>query len=255
MNSDTNYLKSAKTMMMIAIIFTIIAFGLSTIKDMVTERWALKKQNIACIPADIDHGFPMVYRQTAMNVTEQDALLKTFVYNYIHLTQDDQILDYHAISNSERLKDAMLSKSRYAAIQMSLGPERALNMKRYEESSEKFTTLKKGNMGFLFLIDDIIIQGIPHTGSVQAVVRGEIQLTYDTSKSDQRNRLWGYKQIFLTLNQGIPQTNPKDDSYENKYGWYVTWSVTQDVTSDQKEKFSDRSSDYYLLNETGQRDN
>jgi hypothetical protein len=255
MNSDTNYLKSARTMMIIAITFTIIAFGLSTIKDFVTERWALKKQNIACIPADVDHSFPLVYRQTAMNVTEQDALLKSFVYNYIHLTQDDQIVDYHAISNSERLKDAMLSKSRYAAIQMSLGIERGLNMKRYEESSEKYTVLKKGNMGFLFFIDDIIIQGIPQSGSVQAVIRGEVQLTYDKNKTDQRNRFWGYKQIFLTINQGIPQTNPKDDSYENKYGWYVTWSVTQELTPDEKEKLSSKSSDYYLLNELGQHDN
>lgn len=252
MNSDSNYLKSAKTMMMISIVFTILAFGLSTIKDLVTERWALKKQNIACIPAGIDHSFPMVYRQTAMNTTEQDALLKSFVYNYVHLTQDDQIIDYHAISNSERLKNSMLSRSRWAAVQMSQGMEKGLNMQKYSESSDKYATLKKGNMGFLFLIDDIIIHGIPQSGSILAVVRGEVQLTYDNTKTEQRNRSWGYKEIYLVINQGIPQTNPKDDSFENKYGWYVTWSSTQDITTDRKEKLSDRDSSYYLLNELGQ---
>lgn len=252
MNSDSNYLKSAKTMMMISIVLTILAFGLSTVKDLVTERWALKKQNIACIPADVDHSFPLVYRQTAMNTTEQDALLKSFVYNYIHLTQDDQIIDYHAVSNTERLKDAMLSKARWAAIQMSQGTEKALNMQKYSESSDKYVTLKKGNMGFLFLVDDIILHGIPQSGSILAVVRGEVQLTYDNTKTDLRNRFWGYKEIYLVINQGIPTTNPKDDSYENKYGWYVTWSSTQDLTPDKKEKLGERNSDYYLLNELGQ---
>jgi hypothetical protein len=252
MNSDTNYLKSARTMMMLAIVFTIIAFGLSTVKDLVTERWALKKQNIACIPADVEHGFPLVYRQTAMNVTEQDALLKTFVYNYVHLTQDDQIIDYHAVSSSARMKDAMLSRSRWAAVQMSQGSEKALNMKRYSDSSDKYELMKKSNQGYLFLIDDIIIHGIPQSGSILAVVRGEVQLTYDNTKTDSINRLWGYKEIFLVINQGIPQTNPKDDSFENKYGWYVTWSSNQDLTADRKDKMSARSSEYYLLNELGQ---
>jgi hypothetical protein len=253
MNSDTTYLKSAKVMMTVSIVFTILAFGLAMVKDLVTDRWALRKQNIACIPAEIDHTFPLVYHQTAMNVTEQDALLKSFVYDYIHLTQDDQIIDYHSVSNSERLKDAQLSRSRWAAIQMSLKEERALNMLRYDESSERYNILKKGNMGYIFLIDDIIIHGIPQTGSVLAVVRGEVQLTYDNTKTDQRNRPFGYKEIKLIIDQGIPQVNPADNSYENKYGWYVTWSASEDLTADKKEEYSKRDSDYYLLNELGQK--
>jgi hypothetical protein len=189
----------------------------------------------------------MVYRQTTMNPTEQDALLKEFVEHYIHFTQDEQIVDYHAVTSAERYKDGRLSYAKWAAIEMSEGIEKALNMKRYSTSNETFYTLKQGNMGWVFLIDDLMLMGDPHSGSVIAVVRGEFQVTYDKVKSDLPSKLWGYREIHLVLNQGLPEFNDKTGKYENKYGWYVTWSHTETLTPDQKDKLSARSNDYYLL--------
>lgn len=247
MQSDIKFLKKSQAMMTAAILCGVVCLTLSYAKNFVMERWALSRDNVACIPAESEHSFPIVYRQSADHPVENDALIKSFVDAYIHLTLNEQIVDYHAPSGATRYKDAMLSKAKWAAIEMSTGLERSLNMKRYEESSEVFYTLKKANVGWIFLVDDIMIKGIPESGTVYAVVRGEFQVTYDKVKSDLPNKLWGYREIHLLVNQGIPSGNMENGQYNNKYGWYVTWSANNTLTPDQKDKLGNRTADFYMM--------
>lgn len=248
MQSDINYLQRSKFLMTVAIVIGVVSLLLSIVKNMVTNHWALNRDNVACIPAETEQSHPIVYRQTTMHPAAQDALLKSFVESYVHLTLDEQIVDYHQVSNSENYKDAKLSKSKLTAIEMSTGIEKALNMKKYSQSNELYYSLKKGNLGWVFLIDDILIHGVPESGSVLAVVRGEYQVTYDKAKADLPHQLWGYREIHLLINQGIPTEN-SSGAYNNKYGWFVTWSATQTLTPDQKEKLSERTFDYYHMKE------
>jgi hypothetical protein len=246
MQTEIGYLKKSQGWMIIALAISVISFALLLLNIIAVKHWALERDNVACIPADVEHAEPMVYRQTTIHPTEQDSLLKEFVDSYIHLTQDEQIVDYHSPTSDSRYKDARLNYSRWGAISMSEGIERSLNMKRYSSSDETFYTLKRGNVGWVFNIDDILIHGAPQTGTILAVVRGEFQMTYDKVKLDLPAHLWGYREIHLLINQGIPRYNEKDGKYENKYGWYVTWSHSENLTPAQKEKLSERSSDYYL---------
>ena len=246
MQDEIKYLQKTKILMTIAIAIGIFSLLLSIVKDFVTQHWALNRDNVVCIPSEVEHGYPMVYRQTTMHPTEQDALLKSVVEAYVHYTQDEQIVDYHQVSSNENYQEARLSKYKLLAIEMSSGVEKALNMKKYSKSNDMYYTLKKGNLGWVFLIDDILIHWIPESGSVLAVVRGEYQVTYDKSKTDLPHQLWGYKEIYLMLDQGVPTESSKG-GYSNKYGWFVTWSSTQEVAPDKIQKLNDRSYNYYTM--------
>lgn len=248
MESDIDFLKRVQSALVIAVIFMIIAIGLSFVKNIVIERWALKRDNVACIPSDVDFSHPIVYHQSAANPVNQDALIKTFVAQYVHLTQDEQIIDYHTVRPEERYKDAQLSSSKWTAIQMSTGKEKEFNVKAYAKSTENFYLLKKNNMGWNFLIDDILLFGAPHTGSVLALVRGQFQVTYDNVKTDLPPHLWGYREVYLLLNQGEPSRDSKGQ-YINQYGWYVSWSAMQQVSQAKKQKLSELNHDYYLMDE------
>jgi hypothetical protein len=249
MENEINYLRKSQGWMTIALLIGVIAFILLIGTIMSVKHWALDRDNVACIPADIEHAEPMVYRQTTIHPTEQDALLKEFVDTYVHLTQDEQIVDYNSPTNDGRYKDVRLNYSRWGAIELSEGIERSLNMQRYKASDEIFYTLKRGNIGWVFNIDDLIIHGAPQTGVVLAVVRGSFQVTYDKVKSDLPAHLWGYREITLLITQGIPRFDEKNSRYENKSGWYVTWSHSQNLNPADFERLSQRSSDYYLQEE------
>lgn len=248
MENDIKFIKRAQSALMIAIFFMVTAIILSFLKAFVMERWALKRDNVACVPADVEFGHPMVYHQSAANSVNQDAFIKTFVAQYVHLTQDEQIIDYHTVRPEDRYKDAQLSSSKWSAIQMSLGKEKEYNVRAYAKSSDNFYILKKNNMGWNFLIDDILLFGAPHTGSVLAVVRGQFQVTYDNSKTEVPPHLWGYREIYLLLGQGEPSIG-KNGDFINKYGWYVTWSSMQKISQDKKNKLSLLNQDYYLLDD------
>lgn len=249
MDNDIFLIKRMQSSLILAFSFILIALGLSFVKNVVVENWALKRDNVACVPADVDFSHPIVYRQSVQNPINEDALLKTFIAQYVHLTQDEQIIDYHKINPSERYKDSQLSLSKWAAIDMSVGVERALNMKKYSESSDVFYTLKQNNMGWLFLVDDILLFGVPNTGNILAIVRGQFQVTYDNIKADLPPRLWGYRELHYILVQGFPQKNTKTDQYTNKSGWQVSWSAVQPISPAEKEKLSLRNADFYLMNE------
>lgn len=238
-------LKRSTAVMSAALGVGILALSLSVIKNIVTERWLAQKNKVSCIPSDVEHSFPMVYYQTAANPLQQDAYVKTFVEEYIRLTQNEQIVDYHQLSQHKRYENARLSQSKWQAIQMSRDIEQALNMTRYADSNQIFHDLQKSNMGWVFLIDDILLFPSPKTGITLAVIRGEFQVTYDRIKVDLPPSKWGYKEIHLLIKQGEPALDSKEN-YLNKYGLYVSWSHIEDLTPEQKERNSARSRDYYL---------
>lgn len=249
MDNDISLIKRLQSALFVTFGFILVALILSFTKNLVVENWALRRDNVACVPADVDFSHPLVYRQSTYNPINEDALLKTFITQYVHYTQDEQIIDYHKINPSERYKDTQLSLSKWASIDMSVGVERALNMKKYSESSDVFYTLKKNNMGWIFLIDDIILSGVPKTGNVLAVVRGQFQVTYDNVKTELPPKLWGYRELYFILVDGFPVKDSKTEKYVNKTGWRVSWSSAQVLTPAQKEKLNSRNSDYYLLDE------
>ena len=242
----TGILKRSVAIMSLALGLGILSLGLSVFKNIITERWLNQKNKVSCIPADVEHSHPLVYYQTAANPLQSDAYLKTFVEEYVRLTQNEQIVDYHQLSQNKRYDKARLSQSKWQAIEMSTDIEKALNMTRYAESNEVFHELDKSNIGWIFLVDDILLFPSPQTGATLAVIRGEFQITYDKVKTDLPPRLWGYKEIHLILVQGAPKLDAKDQ-YLNKYGLYVSWSNIEDLTPEQKETYSKRSRDYYLM--------
>jgi hypothetical protein len=193
----------------------------------------------------------MVYRQSAFNYVQNDAYSKSFVEEYIRLTQNEQIVDYHKLSANARYDNARLSESKWKAIELSSGVERAMNMEKYADSSDQFRTLNQGNLGWIFLIDDLLLFQIAD-GSLLAVVRGEFQVTFDKVKTELPPQLWGYREIKLIIEQGFPIEGDEssDSEYVNQYGLFVKQSSTTILTPDQKEKLSKRNKNYYLMEET-----
>lgn len=239
-------LKKLQAYITLAIVVGIIAGFSSVVKNIVTERWAKSRDMVACIPSEITQAYPLVYAQTAYHPVQSDAMVKSFVEQYIHLTQDEQIINYHALSKDGRYNSVKLSEDKLKAIEMAApeSPERAMNMKKYADSQDTLQRLKKCDCGWVFLIDDILVLPDLQSGSSIAIVRGEFQVTYDRIKTELPDRLWGYREIVLQLEQGIP-TQDTTDNYLNQNGIYVRWSYSRLLSSGEREKLEKRNYDYY----------
>jgi len=240
-------IKKIESFIMLALIFSVIALLSSIVKNIVTEKWAKTRNEVACIPADSPSAFPMVYHQTAANRDVSDAIMKSFVEEYVHLTQDEQIVDYHKATHDGRYNDARLSEARFKALEMSApgSVEMAKNKLKFAKSSEVFNALKKSNAGWVFLIDDILIFPLTGSGEVLAVVRGQFQVTYDRVKSELPDNLWGYRELryYININQPTEDTKGK---ILNKYGLFVSLSEEEILSSTQREQRTQRNSDYYM---------
>jgi hypothetical protein len=244
---NTKDIKKMQSYIYLAIVLSIVGLGSSIVKNIVNERWAKSKTQVACIPADTTNAFPFVYAQTAANPIQSDALMKSFVEDYIHATQNEQIVNYHKLTNDGRYQDAMLSNARLKAIEMSLpgSIEEASNKLKYALSYDVFQNLKKGQAGWIFNIDDMLVFPLPRTGSTLVVIRGEFQMTFDRAKVSMPDELWGYREIWLYVNQGVPTQDSKGN-FLNKYGLFVSRSVVNILTGEQKDKLSERNSEYYM---------
>jgi len=240
-------LKKLQSYIILALVVASISLLASIVKNAITERWAKSRDMVACIPAEVDQAYPLVYAQSAYHPIQSDAMVKSFVDQYIHNTLDEQVVNYHAISKNGRYDNTRLSESRLKAIEMSVSdsPERALNMKKYADSQDTLQLLKKCDCGWVFLIDDIILIPNVKSGKTVAVVRGEFQVTYDRVKSELPDQLWGYREITLLLEQGIPTQDTKDN-YLNQNGIFVFWSFSRILTGSEREKLSERNFDYYM---------
>lgn len=242
-------LKKAQGVMMIAIALGVLALLMSVVKNLATERWLSQKNTVACVPADVENAYPIVYHQTAAHELQNDAYLKSFIAEYVHLTLDENAVDYHKLTNNQRYDKARLSESKWKAIEMSVGAEKALNMERYADSDQVYKIIDEGKMGWVFLVDDILVFPGQNTGTTLVVVRGEFQVTFDKVKADLPPRLWGYREIQFLVQQGVPIENKNMDDYINQYGLYVSWSNTNILTPEQKDKMEERNANYYLMEE------
>jgi hypothetical protein len=222
-----------------------IALSLSTVKSFLLNRWVSKRENVACVPADAEYTHPVVYRQTFSHPVDSDAKLKTFVEQYVHLTEDESIVDYHAVTTHERYDKAKLSKNKWQAIEMSTGLEKINRMRSYGDSNELYRMISDGGVGWNFLIDEIIIHGIPQTGPILAIVRGQYQVTYDKAKVDLPHKLWGYKELRFIIIQGAPSKDAAGN-YLNKTGLFVNWSQSEDISPEDREKLTNADKDVYL---------
>jgi len=243
-DGEKSFYERHKRMLLYCAVLGAISLVSMIASSLVIKKWAQERNIVACVPADVEHAFPQVYRQTAFNPTTNEALVKSFVYEYVSLTQNEQIIDYHRLTNNSRYKYNLLKKSLEQAINMSLGPAEKINMRRLEESPNVYERLKKGNYGWVFLVDDILLKFLPETGLYMAVIRGHHQVTYDRAKNpDIPHDLWGYKEIHLLIQKG----ESRGDSV-NKYGLYVSQEWVYDIDAKTKRKYDSKVQDHYLSN-------
>ena len=200
-------MRELKVYIKLSIILGAVALLFALIKNIVNDNWAKQRDKVACVPADIHQSFPMVYRQTAVNPVQNDAMMKTFVQEYVEITQNESIIDYHALSVSgKRYNDTLIKDNLAKAIEMSLNNERALNMNKLSLSTDMYNRIKKQEGGWVFLIDDILLFNGPQAhggmminpagyGYTVAKVRGFFQINYDQVKHGSAPKLWGYKEM------------------------------------------------------------
>ena len=77
------------------------------IKNYINERWAKNRDTVACVPETETH-YPGVYIESAAHPINHDAKLKLFVEQYVHLTRDESIVDFHKLDKSGRYDKAIL---------------------------------------------------------------------------------------------------------------------------------------------------
>lgn len=247
-NNEMKEIKRAQTLAILALSAGIVALSLSTVKSFLLDRWVRKRENVACVPVNVNYVHPFVYRQNFMNPVEIDAKLKLFVEQYVHLTQDESIVNYHSVTNNERYDKAKLSKNKWQAIEMASGLEKVQAMKAYGDSNTLYKMIAESGVGWKFLIDDIIVYGAPRSGPILVTVRGQYQVTYDKAKVDIPHKLFGYKEIRYLILQGAP-TKDADGNYLNKTGLFVTWSSQEDMSPEDREISAKRSQKSYLKTE------
>lgn len=247
-NQEMKEIKRAQALAIAALTAGTIALCLSMIKSYMLDRWARKRENVACVPVDVQYSHPLVYRQSFINPVEIDAKVKLFIEQYVHLTRNESIVNYHSLSNNERYDKAKLSKNKWKAIEMTSGLEKMQVMKAYGDSSTLYKMIAESGVGWNFLIDDIIIYGIPQSGPLLVAVRGQYQITYDKAKVDLPHKLFGYKEIRYLVVQGVP-TKDASGNYLNKTGLFVTWSSEEDISPDDRETYAKRGQDAYLKND------
>jgi len=243
--SDMSQIRKTRFLAMLSISAAIVALGLSTLKSFALNRWAANRDNVACVPTTGEYTHPIVYRQSFDHPVENDAMVKTFVEQYIHLTLDESAVNYYSLTTADRYDKAKLSRNKWQAIELTTGLERQNAMRAYGDSNELYRLIAETGVGWKFLIDEIQISGIPERGPILAVVRGQYQITYDKAKIDLPHKLWGYKEIRLNIIQGIPTKDSKGN-YLNKTGLFVFWSQQEDVSAENHEKLTQQSSDLYL---------
>lgn len=229
MEKETKEISELSNRVYLLIIAVIIAFVASVGKNLINEKWARERDEVACVP-DIETNFPGVYIQSAAHPINHEAKMQTFIEEYINLTRNEQIIDFHKLVAEEegekRFDKARLSDAKWKAIFMAKGVERALNEKRYAESSDIYNLLDKDKKSIIFLIDEIITMPVPLTMNTAVIVRGQFDAIYDTSEKENQNlppEFLGYREIKLIVESSFPRMDEKDN-WENKPGFYVIWS-------------------------------
>lgn len=238
----------------ILIVLTAIVFVLSVVKNLVNEKWASEKSQVACIP-DIETNYPNVYIQSAAHPINNDAKLQSFIEKYVHFTRDKQVIDFHKLVKEKsgeigRYDKARLSDSLWKAIFMAKGPEKILREKSFAESSDFFRYLDQEKMGIVFLVDEIIVMPA-HAGQITPViVRGQYEQIFDTADASKKAlppEFLGYKEIRYFVETSFPMVD-KNNEWENKNGFYVVWSDERTLPGSEMFSLQQKSRELLLHN-------
>lgn len=232
-----------KTMLISLMVLAVAAGVLSMVKQQIVNQWISSKENVACVPSELETSVPAVYYQTSYHPVNNDTKIKNFVEQYVDLTKNESYVDYHALTKDARyIEQAKFSQRLWTAIDMSFGLEKSHNMEKYAKSSETYKFLKEKNIGWIFLIDAILIGGIDGSGVARVVVRGEYQLSPDQVRNDAPYRLYGYKEITYLVSIGAPSAT-EDGQAINKWGLYVIESFERDLSPIERNKLYQASHD------------
>jgi hypothetical protein len=230
MKEQTKEVKQLSARVYILGIIVIIALVQSVIKNYINERWAKNRDTVACVPETETH-YPGVYIESAAHPINHDAKLKLFIEQYVHLTRDESIVDFHKLDKSGRYDKARLSDSKWTAIYMSKGPEKIINQMNFSKSTDRMFFLEREKLGLVFLIDEILLMPVPMSLNTAVIVRGQYESIYDSAEAKNKSlppEFLGYKEIRYIVETSFPESNVKND-WENKDGFYVIWSSERDV--------------------------
>lgn len=249
---ETNSIKVLTDRVYALIVLTAIVFGLSVIKNFVNEKWARERSQVACIP-DIETNYPGVYIQSAAHPINNDAKLQSFIEQYVHLTRNKQVIDFHKLVKEKageigRYDKARLSDSLWKAVFMSKGPEKIVRQKLFSESSDFFRYLDREKMGIVFLIDEIIIMPVPAGQTTSVIVRGQYEQIFDTAEADKKAlppEFLGYKELRYVVETSFPSTD-ENNNWENKNGFYVIWSDERTLTGSEMYSHQQKSRELLL---------
>nr|BFD64822.1 hypothetical protein BdHM001_35030 [Bdellovibrio sp. HM001] len=235
--------KLFKWSMLAAIAVAFLMFS----REMVVNAWLAKKNNVSCVPATVTYGLPFAYYQSAAHPVQNDAEIKAFIEKYVRLTKNQSAVDYHQPTRKARYSSVGLSKNLWEAIELSEGVEKKWNEKQYYLSSDTFRFLKEKNVGWIFNIDTILVEGIADAGAARVTVRGEYQITYDHAKVEVPHTLYGYKEIIYMVIIGSPTTDD-DGNFYNRTGYFVIDSFERDLSPIERKILNNQNASFYLEN-------
>ena len=89
MQLETREMRKLSNRVIILIIGCVVLFVLSVVKNIINEKWARERNNVACIPVDTEITYPGVYLQSAAHPVNSEARLQSFMEHYVHLTKND----------------------------------------------------------------------------------------------------------------------------------------------------------------------
>lgn len=246
MEKDTKEIQEMSNRITLLILAVVIALASSVLKNFINEKWARERDELACVP-DVENHYPGVYIQSAAHPINHDAKMQSFIEEYVHLTRNEQIIDFHKLVNekdgSKRYDKARLSDAKWKAIFMSKGAERGLNKKKYSESSDMYSYLDRDKKSIIFLIDEIITLPVPMSMHTAVIVRGQFESIYDSAEQDKQNlppEFLGYREIKYIVETSFPRADDKEN-WENKPGFYVIWSSERILNPGEKLLLSKKS--------------
>lgn len=246
---ETKEIKKTRSRVYLLIVLMAIALLQSVFKNYINEKWAKERDTVACIP-EVETHYPGVYLQSAAHPVNEDAKLQNFMEQYVLLTRNEEVTDFHKVLNSKnKIYDkARLSKPKYQAIFMSDGTERKLNELKWAKSTDVYNYLQQEKMNIVFLIDSIETRPVPAGMWIPVVVRGQYEAIYDKSDKNTKTlpaKFLGYREIRYMVKRGFEQTD-EEDNIENKYGYYVVWSQERTLNPGEKRKLFEQSREFFL---------
>lgn len=231
MKKETKEMRQLSSRVYLLGVVVVFALGQSVIKNVINERWATQRDTVACVP-DVESHFPGPYIESAAHPINHDAKMKLFIEQYVNLTRNESVIDFHKMDKSGRYDKARLSDNKWKAIYMSKPPEQMVNQLNFSKSTDRYFFLEREKLGIVFLVDEILLMPVPMSSTTAVIVRGQYEAIYDSSENKNKSmppEFLGYKEIKYLVETTYPQSDMQNE-WENKDGFFVVWSSERDVT-------------------------